>query len=217
MAVRIGVSVSREMFQRRHGSGIMKAGHIRAAERGGVLRVVGEGADADHGISRVIVDVHHRCEISVDVQQSELLTEDGRHGPGILRIPGGTQRHIADPVSPVADPADRSAFLVHKNHLRNPAAALIRRLQVGNQPQRLFRVRKVLAEQQDAAEMVPGNHLPDFVVQLRNIHGRRFLRAFRFRHFLPDPERSNHHLGYFIPKRHPGQHDLHHIIPVILC
>ena len=144
---------------------------------------------------------------------------DSRHLPGVFRISGSAQRHVADADGAVRNPVDVPAFLVHKDQLGDPAAILVGCLQIGHKPQRLFRVLEVLPEQEDPAEMVPCDHFPDFVVQLGDIRFRRLfgrlLPVLRFRHFLPDTEGRDHHLRDLLPQRHGRQQDFQRVVPVV--
>ena len=114
---------------------------------------------------------------------------------------------------------DASAFLIHKDKLGNPSVLPVDRLQILHKPQGLFRIRKILPEQENASKVIPGNQSPDFIVQFRNLQDRRFLcrrfPVFRFRHFLPGPEGRNHHLGDLLPERHPGKHTFRRIAPAV--
>ena len=169
MAVRCCIPVAREMLQCGNNPGVMQSGQIGAAKLCDSLRIVGKRADSDHRIGRVVIDVHYRGKIRVDTQQSDLFSMDTSHLPGVFRISGRAQRHIADTNGAVRNPVDISALLVHEDQLGNPAAVSIGCLQIRYQPQRLLRIHEVLPEQENPAEMVPGDHFPDLIVQLRNI------------------------------------------------
>ena len=220
VAVGAGVAVAGKMLQRGHHALRVQPLQKGAPEGRDGLRIVGEGPDADHRIVRIVVHVHHRREIGVDPQQAHLLPEDGGHDPGVFGIARGPQRHVAHALGAEADPVHVAALLVREKDLGQPAAGLVHRPHLRNQPEGLLRAGNIFLKQQNAAEMIPSQHLPDRPVQLRNVLPGRFgfrrgfrlrcrrgfrLRFVLLRYFLPGPEGGNHHLRHLIPQAHARQ------------
>ena len=129
VAVRIRISVSGEMLEDRDGPALRHTLHKGCAAGGDCQKVIRKGPDTDHGVLRIVVDIHDRSEGRIDRDGRKLLSDLQALLPGILRVAGGRDGHIAGPADSLPQAADNAALLVGRDQQRDLHFAV--RLRIG--------------------------------------------------------------------------------------
>ena len=89
MAVRGGITMSREMFQTGHNPAFLQSLHICLGVQRNHERIIRKSADPDHRIGRIGIDIRNRCEIGVEAKSRQLAADDFCGFIGISRIARG--------------------------------------------------------------------------------------------------------------------------------
>ncbi len=120
MAVDVGVAVAGEVLGDRHhavlGVGVgLGQHHLRHR-----VRVGAEGADTDHRVVRVGVDVGVGGVVEVDPHRGELVRRGGRAQGGEFGVAGGADRHRVGEQGSHRHAHDAPLFLVDAEEQRDP-------------------------------------------------------------------------------------------------
>ena len=113
VAVERGVAVAGEMLGRGQQAAFARAAHEGRDQAAHHLRVLAVGADVDHGVAGVVVDVDHRRERPVDAQRAPLARgHHAREVRGLLRARGPDRHRVRDGDDTAADAEGHPALHV---------------------------------------------------------------------------------------------------------
>jgi hypothetical protein len=91
--VDVGIAMAREVLKRGEHAAFLQPAHPAGDHLAGLGGILAEGADVDHGIARVVVDVGDRRKVDVHAQGARFGRDDLAGFIGQLRIAGGAKRH----------------------------------------------------------------------------------------------------------------------------
>ncbi len=125
VAVDGGVAVPREVLGRGHQPAAARTHDEGGAEPPDHLRVLAEGADVDHRVVGVVVDIHHRREGPVDAQRPAFPRRHLADEAGGLLGAGRADGHCEGQVDGAPGNAEGQATLhVHRHQERHPGLLL---------------------------------------------------------------------------------------------
>jgi hypothetical protein len=117
------VAVPWEVLRRRRDTCALRSAHPCRRELGDALRVITEGARADHRVARLDVHVADGCVVHGDPVREQPLADRAGGALCVARIAGCPDRHRAWEDRAIADAHDGPAFLIDRDRNRRKAAA----------------------------------------------------------------------------------------------
>ena len=175
----------------------------RAAQLAHELGPVGERAQADDGVVRVVVDVHHRGKVDVDAKGAQLISHDLAALARKVGAARGAEGHVARHGATAAQAVDDAALLVDAEQKRDAAGRRPRgvahrsRLQGIGELEGLLRLVDVVGKEDDATKAVLVDDGIYLVVHLNEV-SRIFGRAIG----VPHAEVGHEHLADLLAASH---------------
>src|SRR5579884_1562368 len=127
-----GVPMTWEVLADGYHPAALEAAHVGASQAGYQLGVVAVGAAADHGISRIVVDIENRCQVHIEAHRAELLSVAK---PSLTclreRRPLVSELAVRAQVRDVADALYLSPFMVHGDQEREETILFRKGAKVG--------------------------------------------------------------------------------------